>query len=70
MGDKKEKLQQAEFACESLMEIIPVDTCIGCPFHNIERDQCTLNESEYRYLRDYCVRSIIDSLLKEIKKRC
>lgn len=66
-----EKLRQLEFACELIKETIPKDTCMGCPFCNNTKEYlCSLNESEAPVLRDYCILTLTDYILHEIKKRC
>ena len=66
---KEEKLRQLEFACESILEVVPEGTCVGCPFYDESKDNCPLNDSKFAVLRDYCVRTLAEDILYETKKR-
>ncbi len=71
MNEEKEKLRQLEFACELIKETIPKETCLGCPFcDNTEECLCSLNKSDVSVLRDYCILTLTDYILREVKKRC
>ena len=67
---KEEKLQQLEFACESILEVMPEigQGCEYCLFVDKDR-HCSLNKSESAVLRDYCIKNIVDDILYEIKER-
>ena len=69
MDEEKEKLRQLEFACESIMEVIPKESCTNCPFVEKDGVSCAFDHSTYEPFRAHCLLVLAHQILKEIKER-